>query len=98
MHWEGDGEENCGLGESPFYRNINGKFINMPYLLIHLVGIFTHFRVDKFGIYLCGKDGFMSQHFLKGFQRYAFEDNQNSECRASDMRSNFDRAIAFFYR
>ena len=68
----------------------------MAYLFAYLICILAHFRIDKFGIYLCGKDGFVPQHFLQGFQRHPFEDGQNGECVASDMRGDFGMAIALF--
>ena len=40
-----------------FWSVLDGQFVNMAYLLAKLVSIFAHFRIDKFGIYLCGKDG-----------------------------------------
>ena len=38
----------------------------------------------------------MPQHFLQGFQWHPFEDGQNGECVASDMRGDFGMAIALF--
>ena len=71
-----------------------GKFVNMAYLLTYLVCIFAHFRIDEFGIYLCGQNGLMPQHFLQSFQWHPFEDGQNGEGVTSDMRGDFGMAIA----
>lgn len=90
-------ETSFGFGDVSFFRVIlHGKFVNMTYFLTQLIGIFSYFRIDKFGIYLCGKNGFMPQYFLKGFQRHPFEDSQNCESVAPDMRGDFGPAIAFF--
>lgn len=73
-----------------------GKFVNMAYLLTYPVCIFAHFRIDEFGIYLCGQNGLMPQHFLQSFQWHPFEDGQNGEGVTSDMRGDFGMAIALF--
>ena len=47
----------------------------MADFLANLVGVFAYLRINQFGIYLRGKNGFMPQYFLKGFQRHPFEDS-----------------------
>lgn len=75
-----------------FIVTLYGKFIDMPDFLTNPVGILAYLRIDQFSIYLCGEDGLMPQHFLKGFQRHPLEDGQNGECVAPDMRGDFNPA------
>ena len=74
---------------------LHGKFVNVADFLTQFVSILTDFRVDKFGIYLCGKNGIMPQNLLQGFQRHPFEDGKNGESMAADMRGNLNLTTAF---
>ena len=74
---------------------LHGELEDMADSLTQFISIFTDFRVDKFGIYLRGKNGIMTQNLLQGFKRHPFENGQNGKCVASDMRGDFDLTTAF---
>ena len=58
----------------------------MTDFLANPVGVLAYLWINQFGIYLCGQDGLMPQHFLKGFQRHPLEYGQNGKCVAPDMK------------
>ena len=65
---------------------LHGKFVNVTDFLANFVGILAYLRVNQFGINLCGENGLMPQHFLKGFQRHSLKYGQNGKCVAPDMK------------
>lgn len=58
---------------------LHGELEDMTDSLTQFISIFADFRVDKFGIYLRGKNGIMTQNLLQSFKRHPFENGQNGK-------------------